>query len=65
GWITALPGAFMTFIVITYILWISPDHGGPLGFGLELSHAYIAAAFAAFMLLLWSYQHGKALQGKL
>ena len=65
GWITALPGAFMTFIVITYILWISPAHGGPLGLGLELSHAYMAATFIAFMLLLWSYQKGKALQGKI
>jgi len=41
-----VPGMFMTFIVSSYILWISPGHGGPVGFGLELKTAYwVAGAF--------------------
>lgn len=63
GWITALPGAFMTFIVATYIFWISPEHGGPIGFGLELQQAYLVAAFLALMTLVWSYHRGHELTG--
>ena len=64
GWITALPGAFMIFIVTTYILWISPEHGGPVGFGMELKHAYLVAAFLAAMAILWAYRHGEKMLGK-
>lgn len=42
----------MTFVVTTYILWISPAHGGPLGFGLELEHAYIFAGFIVLLITL-------------
>lgn len=50
-WVAALPALFMTFIVVTYILWISPAHGGPVGFGLELESAYyFGAAFALLCL---------------
>ena len=42
--VTIIPGLFMSFIVLCYILWISPAHGGPVGFGLELHVAQIAAA---------------------
>jgi len=38
--IAIVPGMFMTFIVLCYILWISEAHGGPVGFGLELNNAY-------------------------
>ena len=31
AFITVLPGMFITFVVTTYILWISPAHGGPVG----------------------------------
>ena len=51
-WIAWIPGAFMTFVVTTYILWISPAHGGPLGFGLDLNHAYL---FAGFIVLLITF----------
>jgi carbon starvation protein CstA len=51
-WIAWLPGAFMTFVVTTYILWISPAHGGPLGFGLELEHAYGYAGFTVVLVTL-------------
>ena len=63
GWITAVPGAFMIFIVATYILWISPAHGGPLGkpplgFGLDLRLSYLLAALIACLATAWSLFHG-------
>ena len=39
-WITLVPGAFMTFVVITYILWTQKERGGPIGFGLPLTTSY-------------------------
>ena len=45
--ITMVPGLFITFVVATYILWISPAHGGPLGFGLDIQQAYIIALIIA------------------
>ena len=41
--ITMVPGMFITFVVTTYILWISPAHGGPVGGGLDLQVSYIIA----------------------
>ena len=41
--ITMVPGMFITFVVTTYILWISPAHGGPVGCGLDLQVSYIIA----------------------
>ena len=38
-----IPGMFITFVVTTYILWISPAHGGPVGCGLDLQVSYIIA----------------------
>lgn len=52
GAIAMIPAAFMIFIVLCYILWISPAHGGPVGFGLELNSARIlAGVLTAFVLL--------------
>lgn len=45
--ITIIPGVFMTFIVLCYILWISKKHGGPVGFGLDLHVAEIIAGVLA------------------
>ncbi|MBR5414612.1 MAG: carbon starvation protein A [Thermoguttaceae bacterium] len=42
--VTFLPGLFMTFIVLSFILWTSKAHGGPMGLGLPLKTAYAAAA---------------------
>ncbi|MBQ9694595.1 MAG: carbon starvation protein A [Kiritimatiellae bacterium] len=40
-WVTLLPGAFMTFIVFSFILWSDVSHPGcPYGFNLPLSLAY-------------------------
>lgn len=60
--ITIIPGAFMTFIVFTYILWISPAHsnGNPvMGFGLELQNACMLSVFFAFMIFSWAYLTGR------
>ena len=54
AFITVMPGMFITFIVATYILWISPEHGGPVGLGLELSDAYMIAAFIAVCVFAWA-----------
>ena len=58
-WIALVPAAFMTFIVLTYILWISPAHKGPAGFGLPLHVAYVIAAQLTLFALLWVWQLGK------
>lgn len=43
-YIALIPGAFMTFIVLSYILWISPENGGPIGLGLNYTFSLILAA---------------------
>ncbi len=55
-WITLLPGAFMTFVVLTYILWTSPANGGPVGLGLSLPTAYTIAAILSILLSVWAYR---------
>ena len=47
--VTIIPGMFMTFIVLCYILWISRAHGGPVGFGLKLHVAEIIAGVLAVL----------------
>ena len=64
--ITLIPGMFMTFVVLTYILWISPAHGGPLGkpplgFGLDLHVSYVLAILIAVLTTAWSIWHGRKL----
>ena len=60
--VTLIPGAFMTFIVATYIVWISPAHGGPVGCGMELEYARIVGAFVAAVLAIWSIKRGLELK---
>ena len=62
--VTIVPGAFITFIVICYILWISPEHGGPLGFGLKLRVAQIVAAALSAALTAHAVWHGVKLRDK-
>jgi len=56
--VTLIPALFMTFIVATYIFWISPAHGGPVGCGMELSDARIVGGFVAVVLAIWSVKRG-------
>lgn len=58
AFITVIPGMFITFVVVTYIFWISPEHGGPVGLGLDLHHAYLFAGFIAVMLFAWAKIRG-------
>lgn len=59
GFVALLPGMFMAFIVLTYILWISPEHGGPVGFGLDLAYAYGLGGALTIVLSVWAYKRGK------
>ena len=61
GWVAMLPAMFMCFIVVDYIVWISPEHGGPLGFGVDLHTSYAIAAVAtlAVAVVVRVYAKGK------
>ena len=59
--IALVPGAFMLFIVACYILWISPAHGGPVGFGLPLKVAYVLAVILVAIVSLAVWKHGRKL----
>ena len=56
--VTIVPGVFMSFIVLCYILWISPAHGGPVGFGLELHVAQIVAGVLAVAVTAFAVWRG-------
>ncbi len=49
-WLTLIPGAFMTFVVTSFILWTDPTHPGcPYGLNLPLNVAYaIGGVFTFF-----------------
>ncbi len=60
GLIALLPGMFMTFIVVTFILWTSTAHKGqPYGFGLPLDTACIIGAEAALCAAAYAFIKGK------
>ncbi|MFI3290755.1 MAG: carbon starvation CstA family protein [Opitutales bacterium] len=50
GYVALIPALFMTFIVLSYILWVSPAIGQPVGFGLSLNTSYIIAGVLTFFL---------------
>ena len=56
--ITIIPGVFMTFIVLCFILWTSTKHGGPAGFGMELRTAQIVAGVLAVASMGAAIWHG-------
>lgn len=59
GWVALIPGIFMSFIVFSYILWISPEHGGPIGFGLDLNLSYAIAGVLSLILCVWVLRRSK------
>ena len=61
--IALLPGMFMTFIVLSYILWISPSHGGPVGCGLELNESYFVACALTVFLAALAWRRGLKMRG--
>lgn len=58
-WVTLLPGIFMAFIVISFILWTDPSRGGPIGFGLDLYVSYVIAAVISIGIGIFSVRLGK------
>ena len=54
---------FMTFIVLSYILWISPAHGGPIGFGLDLNLSYAIAGVISLCFLGFAFYKSKKMVG--
>ncbi len=62
-WIALFPTYFMTFIVLAYILWVSPENlkGAPVGFGLPYFVALALAAVFALVLILALVKRGKNL----
>ncbi|MDO4570981.1 MAG: carbon starvation CstA family protein [Planctomycetia bacterium] len=58
-WITYVPGLFMTFVVLTFILWTAPDRGGPIGFGFGLETSYLIAGAISFVLGVLTLLRGR------
>lgn len=58
GLIAMVPGIFMMFIVLSYIIWISPTHGGPPGFGLDLEVSYALAIIFTLAISAWVWKRG-------
>ncbi|MGI6099865.1 MAG: carbon starvation protein A [Lentisphaerae bacterium] len=61
AWVAVVPALFMTFIVLDYILFVSPTavQGAPLGFGLRPQvAASLAAVLAAIIVWLVWYRSG-------
>ena len=62
AFITVVPGMFITFVVSCYILWISPEHGGPVGLGLDLDNAAVIAGFFSLIAFAWAKIRGESLR---
>ena len=48
AFITVVPGMFITFVVVTYILW------NPIGLGIDLVYAEIVAGFVSLATYAWA-----------
>jgi carbon starvation protein CstA len=59
GWISAVPCFYMTFIVVSYILWTSPEHKGPQGLGLDLHLSYLIGLVVSAVFVFWCVARGK------
>jgi carbon starvation protein CstA len=55
GFTALIPGMFMTFIIVTYILWTSPVHKQAYGFGLpvNVARAIGVAVAILFAIFVW------------
>ncbi len=62
-WIALIPGAFMLFIVSSYILWVSPANlkGAPVGLGLPYATALLAATAITLAVSAWVWRRGRRL----
>lgn len=60
--IALVPAAFMSFIVLSFILWASPEQGGVIGFGLGLNLAYLISALLTGSILACIFVREKHLK---
>lgn len=60
-WVALLPGAFMLYVVSTYILWVSPSNlaGAPVGFGLPRHTALVVAGIITSIISILIWLQGK------
>lgn len=56
GWVALMPGSFMTFIVVTFILW------NPIGLNLPLVTAYWLAGILTLLTAVWVRWHGAVMR---
>ena len=49
----------MSLVVLSFILWVSPEKNGPVGLGLEINNALIISTFIVFALVWWAFRLGK------
>ncbi len=56
---TLIPGMFMTFVVVSYILWTSSKGGRPYGFGLPICWSYALAGAATLILAALVIRQGR------
>ncbi len=59
GFVAIIPAAFMSFIVASFILWVSPEKDGPIGVGLSLHVAYAISAILVTGLVAWAWWRGR------
>lgn len=57
--IALIPGMFMTFIIVAYILWTSPAHKQAYGFGLPLTFSCAIGAVVAIVFAICVRHLGK------
>ena len=62
--IALMPGTFMTFIVVCYILWTSPAHKQAYGFGLGLDQARDIALMVSFLFAMFAVFRGRDMARK-
>jgi len=63
AFISIIPQFFIIFIVVTFFMWTSIAHGGPVGFGLELFQAYLIGIFMAIISCGYSVYTGFTKRG--
>lgn len=59
GFTALIPGMFMTFIIVTYILWTSPVHKQAYGLGLPVNVARMIGAAVAILFAIFVWRRVK------
>ncbi|MEA5038138.1 hypothetical protein SDC9_31485 [bioreactor metagenome] len=63
-WITMIPGAGIVFVVISFILWSSPEHlaGVPFGIGMPLELSYLVSGVLTAAICFFAVRQGRKLR---